>query len=216
MKINEYLAGASPEVEVDVILRTIAGDRDHVRVFPTTGPRGTLNEGVVVHRSDIVDVTPIRGDAATIVGARVGNAVKVKLRVGELASQLTDEVYPIDWQSLEETRVLPDGDRIHVTYENLPPDTLGGEIRLILGPDVSWWKQVDLYRYDGSYHLVARVEASDDHANHDASFTNGNLENGRVVLWKAKEFGLKKPKYMLSNVAERMNGKRTTFTWLDD
>jgi hypothetical protein len=212
MDVEEYLTQTCPDVEFEGIVSTIPGDTANVRVFPVDSPGGA--KGIVIRRSDILDVAP--AGRLSLQSGVPGNVARLRVRTANVA-ELGDEVWPIDWQALIESRLLPDGDRIHVTFEPLDPNTLGGEVRLILSRDVTWWKMVEVYgRFDTGPRRLAYAEASNDHDPHDAHFTNGGLQDGFVVLWKAKEFGIHKPKYVLSNVYERLSAQRAVFTWLDD
>jgi hypothetical protein len=212
MKVEQYLAQVASETEFEAVVAALPGDTETIRVFPLSLPGNA--SGVLLRRNDIIEIVPT--DKHTLQCGVPRNVARLKVRTGNVA-ELADVVFPIDWQALIESRVLPDGDRIHVAFEALEPNTLGGEVRLILGDDVSWWKQVEVYgQFDNGHRRIAHVEAADDHDAHDASFTNGGLRDGNIVLWKAKEFGVHKPKYVLSNVDERLTAQRAIFTWVDD
>ena len=123
----------------------------------------------------------------------------------------------IDWSALD-GRLLEDGDRINLSVATLDladddPLRFGIRVVLRLGPGLTWWKMVELTRFDGERLTTAEVHDQHTLAECAAGVTPG--EARKLVLWKAKAFGIHTPMYVLLDLAQ-FRGKQVMLDWVQD
>lgn len=113
------------------------------------------------------------------------------------------------------TYTSPDGDNI--TYSNTPGEA--GKIRVCLSTpsNVTWWKSVEVYGNAGW--PLGRVETQDD--NHGANCTalatdQFDPNRSRVLLLKAKAFGVHTGIVSFLIEPETLDGRTLTFVWNRD
>ncbi len=125
----------------------------------------------------------------------------------------------IHWQDLD-GRKLPDGDRIEMalsspSYGPDDPRRFSVRVRLELGAGINWWKQVELTDFD--YNRMAHVEAHDGDRSAECVAQIWPPANGarRLLLAKAKMFGVHTGVYELTDLAF-LKGKALTLRWVED
>jgi hypothetical protein len=120
---------------------------------------------------------------------------------------------PIDWSDLEISERLNDRDVITVRYEDIDPNT--SEFVIELARHKNWWKGIQLLdNTDGQMGFI-EVENGTKSAGPLAVPSSDIKTGGRIILWKAKTFGVHTPMYVLANI-EHVKGKRVTFRWVAD
>jgi len=111
--------------------------------------------------------------------------------------------------------VLPDGDRIAVSFNGHPPD---GSINVTLqaGPGITWFKAVTIWS-PSSGSLSQDAWTQDHHTMTTISVPPSVVEPGNVFIQfqKAKFLGVHTGVYWLAR-ADRLIGTNVTFTWLKD
>jgi hypothetical protein len=117
----------------------------------------------------------------------------------------------IDWGDVETSHRLQDGDVLRVTYEDLG-DPGQVELWLVRAPHINWWKGLQLL--DNTDGQIGFLEGQDSEP--DAGPLNTQTVDiatgGKIVLWKAKAFGIHTPMYILQGM-EHLAGKRARFRW---
>ena len=119
----------------------------------------------------------------------------------------------IDWTDVEVSKRLHDGDVVTATEADINPDTT--EFIVELAPHKDWWKGIQCL--DNTDAQIGFIEAQGRGAvSQVLSVRSSDIEvGGKIVLWKAKSFGVHTPMYVLA-VLERKKGKRVTFRWSAD
>ena len=108
-------------------------------------------------------------------------------------------------------RRLDDGDAIRVLVTN---DACGVDLIQIgiqLGPNVTWWKGVEL---NGGQILA---QAQDNQFANFGEIPLTTLQGSLLHLWKAKLFGTRTDIYVIDDALLHMQGgNRYIFQWIDD
>jgi hypothetical protein len=122
-------------------------------------------------------------------------------------------IYAIDWDDIEVSERLDDGDVVSLTMQDIEPNVL--EICLELAPHIAWWKGVEVY--DNSNRLISSIEcqANLKEAGPIRIDLRDIRKGSKIWLCKAKEAGVHSPKYQLAYL-EHKKGKRLTFRWSAD
>jgi hypothetical protein len=100
-----------------------------------------------------------------------------------------------NWQQLAEGRPvrLQDGDLIEITTEDFASDRT--QVTLSQAPHLDWWKGCALEDGHGHQMGFVEVEGGMKYAEMPALDSQGLTVSGRLVLWKAKLFGVHTPMY---------------------
>ncbi|MGH3909725.1 MAG: hypothetical protein ACRDRM_02745 [Pseudonocardiaceae bacterium] len=119
----------------------------------------------------------------------------------------------IDWGDVETSKRLQDGDVVELTTTDAAPGTT--EFELVLAPHKKWWKGLQIL--DNTDGQIAFLEVQDNNKTAGPiSVPSGDIQvGGKVVLWKAKTFGIHTAMYILSDL-EVKAGKRVSFRWIAD
>jgi hypothetical protein len=120
----------------------------------------------------------------------------------------------IDWNDVEVSRRLNDGDVVTATETDIDPNTT--EFVLELAPHKDWWKGIQCP--DNTDAQIGFIEAQGrgGAVSEVLSVRSSDIEvGGKLILWKAKLFGVHTPMYVLPDL-ERKEGKRVTFRWSAD
>ncbi|MDF5731157.1 MAG: hypothetical protein PUP92_24940 [Rhizonema sp. PD38] len=120
----------------------------------------------------------------------------------------------IDWNDLEVSKRLNDGDVVSVKIENIGT-TNTSKFVLELAQHKTWWKGVQLL--DNTDGQIGFLEVSDNNKLSNTLEANTvDIEvGGHIVLWKAKTLGVHTPMYAIADL-ERVRGKKVTFHWSAD
>jgi predicted thioesterase len=120
----------------------------------------------------------------------------------------------IDWNDLEVSKRLNDGDVVSVKYESLG-NTNTSDFVLELAQHKTWWKGVQVL--DNTDAQIGFLEVSDSNKLSKPLEVNAVDigVGGHIVLWKAKTFGVHTPMYVIADL-ERVKGKKVTFHWSAD
>lgn len=119
----------------------------------------------------------------------------------------------IDWGDIEASWRLQDGDVVMATEEDIDPNTT--EFKLVLAPHKNWWKGLQLL--DNTDAEIGFIEVHDSIKESDTlSVASSDIRvGGKLILWKAKMFGVHTPMYILADL-ERKQGKKVTLRWIAD
>ncbi|TCJ40732.1 hypothetical protein [Parafrankia sp. BMG5.11] len=116
----------------------------------------------------------------------------------------------ISWQDLVDGKPLQQ-DRIKLSIaDNDDPDVI--YVRLSLLGAVNWWKGLELKNSNDQ--RVGDVEAEGAQIGL-AEFEWDAVDQGSIVLWKAKTFGARTPIYRVQ-IPPEAQGKRLSFRWAAD
>jgi hypothetical protein len=125
----------------------------------------------------------------------------------------------LNWSDLD-GRKLADGDRIESSistpvYSDDDPRRISVVVRIVLGPGLSWWKQIELASFDRSRMAFAEVDGG--HVGAECTGQVWPPSNGVrwVTLWKAKAFGVHTPMYDLTDLGF-LKGKFLNLHWIKD
>lgn len=119
----------------------------------------------------------------------------------------------IDWQDLEVSKRLQDGDVVTVKYTDVSPDS--SQFALELAPHKTWWKGLELL--DSSDGRMGFIEVQDQKktAGPLTALSSDIEVGGHLILWKAGPLGVHFPVYVLADL-EHVKGKKVTFRWVAD
>lgn len=120
----------------------------------------------------------------------------------------------IDWNDLEVSKRLNDGDVINVSKEDLGDPSVS-QFVLQLSPHKDWWKGLQLLDNTDAQIAFIEVQAPQREASTDPISQNDIAVGGKLVLWKAKTFGIHTPMYILADL-ERVAGQKVTLQWNAD
>jgi hypothetical protein len=119
----------------------------------------------------------------------------------------------IDWNDVMTSKRLQDGDVVTASTTDIASDTI--ELVLELAPHKQWWKGVQLLdNTDGQVGFI-EVEGAGGRTDPIAIRADDVEVGGKIILWKAKLFGVHTPMYILADL-EQVRGKRVTFRWSAD
>jgi hypothetical protein len=119
----------------------------------------------------------------------------------------------IDWSDVEQSKRLQDGDVVSATTEDATPATT--QFELDLAPHKTWWKGLQVL--DNTDAQIGFLEVQDDNKMSEVlSVPSADIEvGGKLVLWKAKMFGVHTPMYVLADL-EAKAGQKVIFRWSAD
>ena len=119
----------------------------------------------------------------------------------------------IDWADLETSRRLQDGDVVTAIESDIAPGQI--EFVIELAPHKDWWKGAQLL--DNTDVQVGFVETQGFGGVSEvlSSAAVDVVVGGKLILWKAKLFGVHTPLYVIADL-ERKVGKRITLRWSAD
>lgn len=122
----------------------------------------------------------------------------------------------IDWGDVFVSKRLADGDVVTASDEGAA-EAGKTEFGMELAPHKTWWKGTQVL--DNTDGQIAFLEVQD--ANKGPSWQaidNRDIEvGGKIILWKAKMFGVHTPMYALAGLEdERVRGKRILLRWSAD
>jgi hypothetical protein len=119
----------------------------------------------------------------------------------------------IDWNDVEQSRRLSDGDVVTAVTNDVDPNTT--EFVVQLAGHLDWWKGVQVL--DNTDRQVGFVETQGFGTSSDLlAIPVIDIEvGGKLILWKAKRFGVHTPMYIIADL-EHVKGKRITFHWSAD
>jgi hypothetical protein len=111
-----------------------------------------------------------------------------------------------------QTSFLPDGDEIWVHEEGgLPGDRV--EIVLTSGPNVRWWKGIEVWDAARDTIIGSLSTQDDDHGPKSMVFRVDQLRDAYLVFLKAKFLGIHTAMYELQERLGTQGGKRLSFLW---
>lgn len=99
------------------------------------------------------------------------------------------------------------------------------EIRLIAGPEIPFWKGVEVRTGERSSRcyldapgrqLVPMAEVDADRRQHSTSIRNDLAESSTLIFWKGKTGNAHTPMYQLRGNLEGLEGRRITIFWESD
>ena len=119
----------------------------------------------------------------------------------------------IDWGDVEQSKRLQDGDVVSATTQGASPGTT--DFQLNLAPHKTWWKGLQVL--DNTNGQIGFLEVQDGNkASQVLSVPSADIQTGgKLVLWKAKMFGVHTPMYVLADL-EAKSGKKVVFRWSAD
>ena len=120
----------------------------------------------------------------------------------------------IDWNDLEVSKRLNDGDVINMSKEDLGDPSVS-QFVLQLSPHKDWWKGLQLLDNTDAQIAFTEVQAPQREASSGLISQNDIAVGGKLVLWKAKTFGIHTPMYILADL-ERVAGQKVTLQWNAD
>jgi hypothetical protein len=125
------------------------------------------------------------------------------------------DLIPITWNDLAGGHQrLPAGDEILATEEDIDPNTT--EFVLELANYLDWWKGVQLL--NDTNEEIGFIEVKGKRSSPAGPITVASSDinvGGKIILCKAKMFGLHTGIYALTELACKQ-GKRVTFRWSAD
>lgn len=116
----------------------------------------------------------------------------------------------IKFDQLKNKEKLQDGDKIIVqtTEDSCDKDHI--EIGLELGPDVKWWKGIQLDQ-------IVVAQCQDSQSSLVSKIGYESFLDHKLNFWKAKTFGAHSEMYTVIDAPENMKpGNKYLFRWLKD
>jgi hypothetical protein len=119
----------------------------------------------------------------------------------------------IDWGDLLVRRRLHDNDVVTATLSaNGMAET---QITLNLARPLTWWKGIQVFDDSDAQIAFVKCQGLDGHAG-PAAIPSCKLDVGaRLVLWKAKSFGIATPMYVIAGL-EILRGQNVIVHWQAD
>ncbi len=119
----------------------------------------------------------------------------------------------IDWGDLLVNRRLQDNDVVTATLS--PNGTDDTQISLNLARPLTWWKGIQVLNNSDAQMAFVECQGLNGQAG-PAVIPSGDLDVGaKLVLWKAKIFGIHTPMYIIAGL-EALRGQNVNLRWQAD
>jgi hypothetical protein len=143
------------------------------------------------------------------------------IRTDHFAISLGDLTSPTAGRNLSSTT---HEDRITATVEPLQGTSQQMEIRLVAGPNVTWWKAVEIQQgvfippprgcfVDRPGRRLGIAETEGARTTQTTTLRNDQAATSTLVFWKAKALGVHTAMYQLKGHLGALQGQRLTINW---